>query len=84
MILRNAVCLRMKALDPDALPAFSWNRFSSVGLADAFRAAILGSRNRTFSRRISECMAQSAVVKDYRTLETARHRANRLVLTVAG
>jgi hypothetical protein len=29
-------------------------------------------------------MAQSAVVRDYRTLEIGRRRANRLVLTVAG
>ena len=29
-------------------------------------------------------MAQSAVVRDYRALETGRRRANRLVLTVAG
>jgi hypothetical protein len=28
-------------------------------------------------------MAQSAVVRDYRALETGRRRANRLVLTVA-
>jgi len=28
-------------------------------------------------------MAQSAVVRDYRVLETRRRRANRLVLTVA-
>ena len=29
-------------------------------------------------------MSQSAVVRDYRTLEIGRRRANRLVLTVAG
>jgi hypothetical protein len=29
-------------------------------------------------------MSQSAVVRDYRALETGRRRANRLVLTVAG
>jgi hypothetical protein len=28
-------------------------------------------------------MSQSAVVRDYRALETGRRRANRLVLTVA-
>jgi hypothetical protein len=31
-----------------------------------------------------EWMAQSAVVRDYRALETGRRRANRLVLTVTG
>jgi len=29
-------------------------------------------------------MSQSAVVRDYRTLEVGRRRANGLVLTVAG
>jgi len=29
-------------------------------------------------------MSQSAVVRDYRTLEVGRRRANRLVLTVTG
>jgi hypothetical protein len=29
-------------------------------------------------------MAQSAVVRDYQTLEVGRRRANRLVLTVPG
>ena len=29
-------------------------------------------------------MSQSAVVRDYRALETGRRRSNRLVLTVAG
>jgi hypothetical protein len=44
----------------------------------------LGSSNRPFPRRIPEWMAQSAVVRDYRALETGRRRANRLVLTVSG
>src|SRR5450759_2009093 len=43
----------------------------------------LGSRNQPFSGRIPEWMAQSAVVRDYRVLETRRRRANRPVLTVA-
>jgi hypothetical protein len=35
------------------------------------------------SAQIPEWMAQSAVVRDYRVLETGRRRTNRLVLTVA-
>ena len=46
------------------------------------RIASLGSSNRPFPRRIPEWMAQSAVVRDYRTLEVGRRRSNRLVLTV--
>jgi hypothetical protein len=38
----------------------------------------LGSRNHPFSRRIPEWMAQGAVVRDYRALETGRRRARRI------
>ena len=43
----------------------------------------LGSRNLPFSSLIPGWMAQSAVVRDYRTLEIGQRRANRLELTVS-
>ena len=65
-----------------------------LGAAEAFLIPVrrrefwpdgdLGSRNPPFSLPIPGWMAQSAVVRDYRALETGRRRANRLVLTVSG